>query len=105
GANGGVHTLAYAHTASSLDKVEPDTLQIMMIGNFQWPPEIGFDQMTDLAIDKAGGMIGISFGRVYRVDPTTAQTTVLAGTLAGTFNGLSYVPAAMLGLTGDDVLI
>jgi hypothetical protein len=50
-------------------------------------------------------MIGVSFGSVYQVDPMTAQTTRLSTGLTGEFNGLSFVPADMLGLTGDDVLI
>ena len=102
GGNGEV-TFVYAHTASELYKVDPDTLQIMRIGAFQWPGLT--DQMTDLAIDKTGRMIGISFGSVYQVDPVTARATRLSGGLAGQFNGMSFVPADMLGLTGDDVLI
>jgi hypothetical protein len=99
----GSMTFVYAHTSSTLYKVDPDTLAISMIGNFVWP---GLpDQMTDLAIDKNGVMVGVSFGSVYKVDPTTAQTTLLSSGLGGTFNGLSFVPASMLGMTGDDVLI
>ena len=49
--------------------------------------------MTDIAIDKTGVMIGISYSRVYRVDATNAQTTLLSSSLDGTFNGLSFVPA------------
>jgi hypothetical protein len=100
----GSTTYVYAHTSSTLYKVDPDTLAISMIGNFGWPNGAS-DQMTDLAIDKNGVMIGVSFGSVYKVDPTTAQTTLLSSGLAGTFNGLSFVPASMLGMTGDDVLV
>jgi hypothetical protein len=42
---------------------------------------------------------------VYRVDPTNAHTTLLTSSLAGSFNGLSFVPATQLGQTGDDVLV
>ena len=93
----------YAHTASTLYRVDPDTLAINQVGNFGWPS--GSDQMTDLAIDQTGLMIGVSFSSVYRVDPTTAQATLLSSSLGGTFNGLSFVPAAMLGQTGADVLV
>lgn len=96
-------TFVYAHTATELYRVDPDTLQITLIGAFQWP---GLpDQMTDLAIDKTGRMVGVSFGSVYQVDPATAKATRLSSGLSGSFNGLSFVPADMLGLTGDDVLI
>src|SRR5262245_50655166 len=99
----GSMTFVYAHTSSTLYKVDPDTLAISKIGDFVWP---GFaDQMTDLAIDKNGVMIGVSFGSVYKVDPTNAKTTLLSSALGGTFNGLSFVPASALGMTGDDVLI
>jgi hypothetical protein len=100
----GSMTYVYAHTSSTLYKVDPDTLAITMVGDFGWPNGAS-DQMTDLAIDKNGVMVGVSFGSVYKVDPTTAQATLLSSGLGGTFNGLSFVPASMLGMTGDDVLI
>jgi hypothetical protein len=107
GGDGGVteQVYVYAHTASTLFKVDPDTLAITMIGNFGWPSSVGSDQMTDIAIDKTGQMIGVSYTRVYRVDPTNAQATLLSSSLGGAFNGLSFVPAAQLGQTGDDVLV
>ncbi len=96
-------TYVYAHTASELYKVDPDTLAITKVGLFTWSN--GSDQMTDIAINKTGLMLGVSFTAVYSVDPTTAAATRLSDGLAGTFNGLSFVPAAMLGMTGDDVLV
>jgi hypothetical protein len=96
-------TYVYAHTASELYKVDPDTLTITKVGNFGWSN--GTDTMTDIAIDKTGVMIGVSYTAVYRIDVTTAATTRLSTGLSGTFNGLSFVPAAMLGQTGADVLV
>jgi hypothetical protein len=96
-------TFVYAHTATELYKVDPDTLQITRVGPFQWAGAA--DQMTDLAIDKTGRMIGVSFTAVYEVEPSSARTRLLSPGLQGSFNGLSFVPASMLGLTGDDVLI
>jgi hypothetical protein len=104
GSNNGEQVFVYAHTATTLYKVDPDSLAVTMVGNFGWPNN-GTDQMTDLAIDKNGQMIGVSFSSAYRVDPTTAQTTLLSSSLGGSFNGLSFVPAAALGQTGDDVLV
>jgi hypothetical protein len=103
GGGTGEVTFVYAHTATELYKVDPDTLQITKIGAFQWSN--GSDQMTDLAIDKTGRMVGVSFGAVYEVDPTNAKATRLSTGLTGQFNGLSFVPASMLGQTGDDVLV
>lgn len=103
GGDTGEQVFVYAHTASTLYRVDPDTLAVSMVGDFAWPN--GPDQMTDIAIDKNGLMIGVSFGSVYRVDPTNAQATQLSSSLGGSFNGLSFVPAAELGQTGDDVLV
>ena len=96
-------TYVYAHTMSTLYRVDPDTLAISMVGNFNWPN--GSDMMTDIAIDKNGMMLGLSFTSVYRIDPATAKATLLSNGLTGTFNGLSFVPASQLGQTGDDVLV
>jgi hypothetical protein len=104
GSGNGEQVYVYAHSASALYRVDPDTLAIQKVGDFGWGSVIS-DQMTDIAIDKTGRMIGVSFDRVYRVEPTTAQTTLLSGNLDGSFNGLSFVPAAQLGTTGDDVLV
>jgi hypothetical protein len=101
--NNGEQVYVYAHTATTLYRVDPDTLAVQMVGDFVWPN--GSDQMTDLAIDQTGLMIGVSFGSVYKVDPTTAQATLLSSSLGGSFNGLSFVPAAELGQTGPDVLV
>ncbi len=98
-----VTTFVYAHTASTLYRVDPESLAITMVGDFQF--STGSDQITDIAIDKAGTLIGISFTGVYRIDPATAVATRLSSDLAGTFNGLSFVPADQLGQTGDDVLV
>jgi hypothetical protein len=96
-------TFVYAHTRSTLYRVDPDTLGITMIGNFSFPT--GNEDITDIAINKAGELIGISFGAVYRIDPSTAAGTRLSTGLSGMFNGLSFVPASQIGQTGDDILV
>ncbi|MBA3463060.1 MAG: hypothetical protein H0T46_24095 [Deltaproteobacteria bacterium] len=96
-------TFVYAHTASTLYKVDPDTLAITMVASFAWSN--GSDSMTDIAIDKTGLMLGVSGTSVYRIDPTTAAATRLSAGLTGQFNGLSFVPAATIGQSGDDVLV
>jgi hypothetical protein len=96
-------TYVYAHSSTTLYRVDPDTLAVTMVGAFGWSH--GPDEMTDLAIDQNGLMIGMSYSAVYRINTMTAQATRLSSGLAGRFNGLSFVPAAMLGQTGDDVLV
>ncbi|HVV86325.1 MAG TPA: hypothetical protein VHE35_24885 [Kofleriaceae bacterium] len=94
----------FAHTASTLFRVHPLTYEVTRVGDFQWPA--GGDEMTDLAIDADGNMIGISFTRVYRVDPQTAACTLLSSNLQGLFNGLSFVPSMLaFGIEGPDVLV
>jgi len=107
GSNGGDGGLpgqaaVYAHTANQLYKVDPDTYQVTMVGTFDFG---SFEEMTDLAIDSNGNMIGVSFFAVYKVDPTTAHCTQLSNSLSMMFNGLSFVPATALGMTGPDVLV
>ncbi len=81
----------YAHSAGTLYRVDPDTLAVTMVGDFGWPN--GSDQMTDIAIDKDGNMVGVSFTDVYAVDKATAACRHLAPLQAGlSFNGLSFVP-------------
>lgn len=92
----------YAHSASELYRVDPDTLQVTLVAPFQWP--MAADQMTDIAIDKDGRMIGISFDKVYSVDETTAICTFLAN-LGSQFNGLSFIPAQDIDPTGDEILV
>jgi hypothetical protein len=98
-------TYVYAHSSSALYRVDPDTLAITEVGAFGWPIPLLPDQMTDLAIDSTGLMIGVSFTCVYSVDPTTAKTTLLSANLGESFNALSFVPASALGSSGADVLV
>lgn len=79
----------YAHSSTQLYRVDPDTLVVSIVGSFGWPS--GSDTMTDIAIDKDGNMVGISFSKVYAIDKDTAACTYLAD-LTEMFNGLSYVP-------------
>ena len=94
GSDTGGTVYVYAHTDSVLYRVDPDTLAITQIGPFVWSN--GSDTMTDIAIDKNGQMIGVSFSSVYHVDTTNAHATRLTDSLGGTFNGLSFVPAEQL---------
>ncbi|HUH02652.1 MAG TPA: hypothetical protein VML75_11720 [Kofleriaceae bacterium] len=94
----------YAHSSSALYKVDPDDLSVTLVGSFMWPS--GSDVMTDIAIDKDGLTIGISYDTVYRVDKNTAACTFLASLQAGRmFNGLSFVPGAGPDPNGPERLV
>jgi hypothetical protein len=94
----------YAHSSTDLYSVNPDTLAVTHIGPFQWPAGSLFEQMTDIAVDRFGGIIGISYGSIYRVDPDTVLCTYLAE-LPTQFNGLSFVPASEIDPTGEEILL
>ncbi len=103
-ADSGGNAAVFAHSASTLFRINPITYAVTRIGPFHWPS--GSDTMTDIAIDQDGVMIGISYHSVYRVDPQTADCTRLSANLQGMFNGLSFVPSMLaFGLEGPDVLV
>ena len=79
----------YAHTDSMLYTVDPDTLAIAPVAAFGWPN--GSDTMTDIALDHAGNMVGISYGSIFAIDKTTAKCTFLSTFQGGSFNGLSFI--------------
>jgi hypothetical protein len=98
------NSAVYAHSSSTLYRVDPVSFEVTEVGPFVWP---GFaESMTDIAIDKDGLMIGISYGSVFRVDSGNANCTLLSNNLQGMFNGLSFVPAGQVGFPeGPDVLV
>jgi hypothetical protein len=88
GGGSGGDAAVFAHGDDSLYRVDPDSLDVELIGMFGWPQEA--DTMTDLAVDASGRIIGISFTVVYEVDPETAACRRLAA-LDRELNGLSFV--------------
>jgi hypothetical protein len=61
--------------------------------------------MTDIALDKNGNMIGISFGSIYSVDPKTAKCTFLSNFSGATFNGLSFIAADQIDPNAAEILV
>ncbi len=94
----GGDALVYSHTASVLYTVDPDNLAVNPVGAFQWPNAA--DEMTDIAIDRDGKMIGISYTAVYGVDKATAACTYLAAFAGGDFNGLSFISTDQIDAVG-----
>jgi len=96
----------YAHSAETLYAVDPEDLSLTTVGAFIWPE--GDDQMTDIALNDRGNMVGVSFSRIYSVDKETAECTLLADFDGGSFNGLGFVEgvggeagATLIGATGS----
>ena len=92
----------YAHSADSLYRIDPETLSVTLVAAFNFPDLFG--QMTDIALDQSGQMIGISFDTVYSVDKTTAVCTFIAQ-LDRPFNGLSFVPVSEIDGATSEVLV
>ena len=80
----------YVCSYFKLYKVDPITLELTLIGPFQWPAGLEEELMTDIAVDKEKELTGISFGAVYSINKDTAETTFLAN-LETSFNGLSFL--------------
>lgn len=87
--------LVYAHTASELFRVDPRNLTVASVGRFTFASDGQDHQMTDIAVNAAGEIWGITFNAIYRIDSTNARCT-LASPLQGQYNGLTFVPAGVL---------
>jgi hypothetical protein len=81
----------YAHSADTLFEVDPNDLTVSVVGPFGWPTGYTTEQMTDIALDEDGYMVGVSFYHVFAVDKDSAQCTYLAPLSGSGFNGLSWV--------------
>src|SRR5207249_3360644 len=90
GAGDATYSQVYAHTDTELYRIDPETLAVTKVAPFKFP--MGADQMTDIALDRNGKMIGTSFTRVYSIDAKTAECTFLSNLQKG-FNGLTFIPA------------
>ena len=93
----------YAHSDLRLYTVDPDTLQVTLVNPFRWTDEYPSDSMTDIAIDSQGNMVGISFDRVYSVNPASGVVTYLAD-LDRSFNGMSFISSNEMG-DGEETLV
>jgi hypothetical protein len=81
----------YAHSASTLYEVDPNDLTVTVVGDFGWPAGSLGEEMTDIALDEDGNMVGVSFSRVYAVNKDSAECTYLSDLQSGMYNGLSWV--------------
>jgi hypothetical protein len=82
----------YAHSYQKLYKVDPDTLEVALIGTFDWPGGPETELMTDIAVDREGRITGITFGGVWSIDKDTASVTYLGPLTGQEFNGLTFLP-------------
>lgn len=79
----------YAHSASTLYKLDPETLEVEVIGDFS-----NCSSIVDIALDKDSNLYGTSFNGLYKIDSATAACTLIA---SGSYpNSLSFVPVGVL---------
>ena len=68
---------------------------------------LGTQSMTDLAIDKADHMVGITLDKLYSIDATTGTVTLIKdlSQSASNFTSLSYVPTDLDDPNSADILV
>lgn len=93
----------YAHSSSTLYTVDVETYAVGNVGAFKWPQDGGGHAMTDVAIDRYGVLYGVTFDRLYVCNPGTAACSNL-GTLPGSYNGLTWIPAGIIEPNKDTLI-
>jgi hypothetical protein len=89
--------IVYAHSGSTLFGIDPETLAFNNIGPFVLVDNgrmsfIG--NVTDIAVDREGRIVGTTFTNLLSIDPRNANCTTIARLPPGhAFNGLSWVRA------------
>lgn len=94
----------YAHSGSTLYRVDTGTLAPQMIGTMAG---LGTQSLTDLAIDKSDTMAGITLDKLYTIDATSGTVTLVTelSTNAQNFTSLSYVPEDLGNANSADILV
>jgi hypothetical protein len=90
-------TIVYAHSDTTLYAVDPRTNAFSTVGMFAFPTDGHQHAMTDIAVDAAGNVVGVTGDALYAVNEHTAACTLLAA-LPGMhqFVGLTYLPVGVL---------
>jgi hypothetical protein len=97
-------TVVYAHSGSDLFSVDPETLQITRVGPlFEM---VGgttryLNDVTDIAVDRQGRIVAVTYGRLLEVARTGACTLIAPLPAGSRFNGLSWIRSD----AGEELLI
>lgn len=92
----GLDAVVYAHSLTTLYRLDPNNLTLNEVGEFSGSC-IGLDgtaRVVDLAVSGTNEIVVSHGGGLSRADPTTAACTSILQTQFG--NNLSYVPAGAL---------
>jgi hypothetical protein len=97
-------SLVYAHSGTTLYRIDTTTLQPVEVGDMTG---LGTSSLTDLAIDKAGNMVGITLSKLFSIDSSTGSATLVKA-LAGAAQGetsLSFIPSDLSDPNSADILV
>tara|TARA_R110002096_G_scaffold435826_2_gene663595 strand:+ start:133928 stop:134719 length:792 start_codon:yes stop_codon:yes gene_type:complete len=84
----------YAHSPTTLYRLDPNTLQVETVANFS-----GCGEVIDIALDRNSNLYGTSFTGLFSINRTTAVCTQIA---SGNYpNSLSFVPVGVLDPTTE----
>lgn len=99
------NSAVYAHSATELFRIDPQTLQQSSVGTFSFAGTA--ENITDIAINKTGDMVGISLNSVYSIDRDTAACTLLSsfGQGQGGLTSLSFVPVDINDADSAELLV
>jgi hypothetical protein len=96
----------YAHSGSTLYRLDTATLSPQMIGTMSG---LGTSSLTDLAIDKDDTMVGITLRKLYSIDSTTGAATLITdlsdAAQGENFTSLSFVPQDLNDPNSADILV
>lgn len=101
-----VDSTVYAHGNGNLYRINTDTFQPELIA-----PLTGLDtsSLTDLAVDKDGGAVGITLSKLFQVDLETGAATLLRDNIGDDqgdgFTSLSYVPTDLNTADSPEILV
>jgi len=91
---GTINAEVYAHSPTTLYRLNPNTLVVDTVADFN-----GCGEVIDIALDKDSNLYGTSFTGLYRINRDTAVCTLIA---TGSYpNSLSFVPAGVLDPTSE----
>ena len=89
-----INAEVYAHSPTTLYRLNPNTLVVDTVADFS-----GCGEIIDIALDKDSNLFGTSFTGLYRINRDTAVCTLIA---TGSYpNSLSFVPVGVLDPTSE----
>lgn len=94
----------YAHSGTTLYQIDTTTLQPVTVGTMLG---LGTQSLTDIAIDKNDHMVGITLSKLYTIDASSGNVTLISdlSAAANGFTSLSFVPSNLNDPASTDILV